>query len=93
VIIGIVKKGTDDVLDYDVDFVRWLSGNDQISTANAISSLDSVAVDSVQIFGDVVKIWLSGGNHGETATIEVSATTTEGRTKVVCFEVRIVGCT
>lgn len=90
--LGTVRKRPDDQLDYDVSFERWLSDGDTITDADAAVDPVGVTVDNVQIFGDVVKVWLSGGEVGGSHKINVTATTTQGRVKEVTFNLRIVEC-
>lgn len=90
--LGSVRKRPDDQLDYDVSFERWLSDNDTITDATAVvDPVDTVTV-RVEIFGDVVKVWLSGGNAGTSYKINVTATTTQGRVKEVTFNLRVTEC-
>lgn len=90
--LGTVRKRPDDQLDYDVTFERWLSDGDTITDATATADPDGVNVDRVEVFGDVVKVWLSGGEAGASHKINVTATTAEGRVKEVTFNLRIVEC-
>lgn len=88
-LIGTEQKDPTDVLDYDVNFAPWLDPGDTVSGATATSSLADVVVDSVTVGIQIVKVWVSGGIDKQTATIDVVATTTMGRTKKVCFKLRI----
>lgn len=90
--LGTVRKRPDDQLDYDVTFDRWLSSGDTITDATATASPVGVVVDRVQIFGYVVKVWLSGGIAGASHKIDVTATTAAGRVKEVSFNLRVVEC-
>lgn len=96
--IGSVRKGEDDRLDYDISFVEWLTDGDTIAEVEATIEDNGgetpLAVDSVAAFNDAkkVKVWLSGGTYGTPYTVEVTITTTLGRVKTACFQVRIVNC-
>lgn len=90
--LGTVRKRPDDYLDYDVSFERWLSSGDTITDAVASVDPAGVTVDSVQIFGAVVKVWLSGGEVGASHKINVTATTAQGRVKEVTFNLRVTEC-
>lgn len=90
--LGTVRKRPDDQLDYDVTFERWLSDGDTITDATAVADPVGVNIDRVVVFGDVVKVWVSGGTTGASHTIIVTATTTQGRVKEVTFNLRIVEC-
>ena len=90
--LGSVRKRPDDTLDYDVEFERWLSDGDTITSAVATSDQASLVVESVAVFGTIAKVWLSAGTAGLSYTITVTATTAQGRIKEVTFNVRVVEC-
>lgn len=90
--LGTVRKRPDDQLDYDVTFERWLSDGDTITDATAVADPIGVIIDSVEIFGDIVKVWISGGEVGASHKINVTATTTQGRVKEVTFNLRVTEC-
>lgn len=90
--LGTVRKRPDDQLDYDVEFSRWLSDGDSITDATAEPDPVGVSVDRAQLFGSVVKVWISGGVAGASHKINVTATTANGRVKEVTFNLRIVEC-
>lgn len=90
--LGTVRKRPDDQLDYDIDFERWLSDGDTIQDATAVASPAGVTVDRVEVFGDIVKVWLSGGTAGASHEITVTASTAEGRVKEVAFNLRVAEC-
>lgn len=95
-----VFKRADDRLDYDVEFERWLSDGDSITSAEAQAKIRSkddseptdLLVDSVMVFGTVVKVWLSGGTDGRTYDVTVTASTADGRVKEEKFVIRIKDC-
>lgn len=93
--ITLYEKKPSDRLDYDVDFSRWLPSGDTIATASATvasTGTATAALDGVTWSTTVVKVWVKAGTDGETAEIEVTVTTTGGRTKKQCFKVRIRDC-
>lgn len=92
-----LRKAPADQLDYDVEFERWLSDDDTVQSADAITSAIEgdaapLVIESVQLFGTVVKVWISGGTAGESYEVKVTATTAEGRVKEVCFIIRVSEC-
>lgn len=89
--LGTVRKRPDDTLDYDVEFARWLSDGDSITSATAVATA-GVSINAVQVFGTVVKVWIAGGTAGESYAIEVTATTNQGRVKDVKFNLRVTEC-
>lgn len=90
--LGTVRKRPDDLLDYDVQFERWLSDGDTITDASALPDPTGLSIDRVEIFGDVVKVWISGGEVGASHRINVTATTAQGRVKEVTFNLRVTEC-
>lgn len=88
--LGWKRQKVDDRLDYDLDFSRWLDGDDTLTDVTA--EADNLTVDQVQLFGTVVKVWLSGGTVGQTAKVEVVATSANGRVKEESFLVRVSDC-
>lgn len=89
--LGLAYKAPEDVLDYSVDFSPWLDTGDTVQSADATTTSDSVTVDSVSVVDQKVIVWLSGGETGETACIEVVITTSDGRKKTAVFKIRIKG--
>lgn len=91
-----MRKRPDDRLDYDVEYERWLSDGDTVQSADAeiedAGTVTPLAIDSVQVFGSLVKVWLSGGVDGVSYSVKVTATSTEGRVKEIEFIVRVREC-
>ena len=80
-------KRPEDVLDYDIDFSRWLDGDTLVNvTASKVGTavIDSSSVDSV-----AAKIWLSGGDAGTDTIITAQVETLAGRTKEIQFRLRV----
>lgn len=90
--LGTVRKRPDDQLDYDVEFERWLSDGDSIQDATATAEPTGASADRVEVFGTVVKVWLSGGEAGMSYKINVTVSTAEGRVKEVAFNLRVAEC-
>lgn len=85
------EKRPQDRIDYDIDFARfWLEG-DTIATVDSVTVGEdtTVEIDGFDFTTGSVKVWLIGGTVGETARVTVRVTTTQGRTKTVCFKVRV----
>ncbi len=86
-----VKKPAD-VLDYDVDFARWLPSPDRLSGASSTIANSTAVVDRTEYTDTNAKVWISGGELGETANVTVTVTTQEGRTKQFVFNLKIKEC-
>lgn len=89
--IGAARKTPGDLLDYDIDFSKWLIEDDQLIDASATSS-GALEIVSTEIFGQLVKVWLSGGEAGISYVVMVVATTGAGRVKEVQFNIRVAEC-
>lgn len=95
-----IPKRAEDRLDYDVQYDKWLSDGDSVQSGDAVAKIRSadplaptdIVVDSVQIYGTVIKVWLSGGTEGASYDITVTATSAQGRVKEEVFTIRIRGC-
>lgn len=90
-LLGTMLKGPAETLDYDIKFERWMEAGDTITDA-IVTADTGIEVGSVQLFGDIVKIWLSGGTLYRTYAINCLTTTSNGRVVNVCFNLRISGC-
>lgn len=87
-----MTKRPDERLDYDMDFSRWLSSGDSVvSSVNTISGTGAT-IESSEISGTSIKLWISGGTDGESYTVTVEATTAQGRVKESCFRLRVRDC-
>lgn len=90
--LGTLRKRPDDTLDYDVSFEKWLSPGDVLTDATATADAASLTVLRTSLSGAVAKVWLAAGLAGNSYTITVTATTSQGRIKEVTFNLRIVEC-
>lgn len=74
-----------DDLDHEVGFADWLDTGDELATQSvAVASglTLGTSAKAPAISGDGVVFWLSGGTSGASYAVEVTVTTTGGRTKV-----------
>ena len=85
----ILEKDPADVVDYPVDFKQLLQ-SDVISTAT-VTAEGGVTVDSSAVSGNVVTIFVSGGNDCtiSTVTIKIVATNATPRTFERSFQIRV----
>lgn len=91
--LGIKQKAPADVLDYDISFDDWITDNDTITTVvSEVLPAGELAVDSVAVASPTVKVWVSGGETGSTYEIKITASTSAGRVKEVCFKIRVKDC-
>jgi hypothetical protein len=80
-------KDPNAVLDYSIDWTRWLAG-DQIATSEWIvpSGLTKIADSKTTVSATV---WLSGGSVGQSYTVANRITTAAGRTEDRSFTIRV----
>ena len=87
-----MEKSSTDLLDYEVSFVDWLDDGDEIASATSEISGGTAIIEQTQVTTSKVKVWISGGENGESNEVKVTATTTGGRIKTECFRLRIRDC-
>lgn len=91
--MNLFLKQPADQLDYDLDFSDWLSNDDTIVGAQAVSSVpDELEISSVTVSDQAVKVWVSGGLDGSTYKVTTTVTTAEGRIKELDFKIRVKDC-
>lgn len=56
----VIDKDPDAVLDYTIDFLKWLAPGDAIASAIVLVT-GGLVVDSIVFTGTAVVAWLSGG--------------------------------
>lgn len=80
-------KDPNAVLDYSIDWTRWLAG-DQIAASEWIvpSGLTKMADSKTSTSATV---WLSGGTAGQSYTVTNRITTAAGRTEDRSFTIRV----
>lgn len=88
--ISTVYKQPRDVLDYNVEFDKWITDDDEITTIEATIDPDGpAAIDAVENLGLAVKVWFSGGEHNGTHKVTVTVGTRLGRVKETELRLRI----
>jgi hypothetical protein len=89
----VMQKAPADVLDFDVDFSRWLKGADRLVEAVATISGDTdVEVQRTDFADRSARVWLAGGAVGQTGTVSLVVVTVEDRTKEFCFVIKVREC-
>ena len=75
-------KDPDAVLDYTVDWARWLDGDDTITslTVTVDDAEGGVTVDSEEHTDTTATAWISGGTIGVTYHVAFRVDTAGGRT-------------
>jgi hypothetical protein len=87
-VIGTITQQPADVLDYDVDCTDLLDGGDTLASVTSTATPSGLTVNSI-LGTDYVKVWVRDGVAGTSYKIEVTVTTTLGRTKQDELKVRI----
>lgn len=80
-----------DMLDHAIQLGDWLATGDALLTVAVVADA-GITVGSAPapaISGTDVVLWLSGGTSGTTYDVQVTVTTTGGRTKVIDCTIEI----
>jgi hypothetical protein len=88
-ILGTFNKQPAEVMDYDIDFTKWMVEGDSIVAALATVDNPGLTITQTLITTPVVKVWVSGGTTSNTYKITVIATSTGGRVKEVEFKLKV----
>jgi len=91
-LIQLREQHPGDNLDHAVAFADWLDG-DELTGSPGVVAQPGITLGTggkaAAISGDDVVFWLSGGTSGTTYNVEVTVTTTGGRTRVVDCQIAI----
>lgn len=92
-LIQLREQHPGDVLDHAVAFADWLDTDELTGSPAVVVSagitLTPAGKPAPAISGDDVVFWLSGGTTGTTYNVEVTVTTTGGRTRVVDCQITV----
>lgn len=88
-IIGIFQKQPAERLDYDLDYVEWHVDGDTVVSATVAVAPAGLTIESHFVNDPFVKVWVSGGTHGATYKVTVTATTSGGRIKQDEFKIKV----
>jgi len=80
-------KDPNAVLDYSIDWTRWLAG-DQIATSVWLVATGLTKVADSKTASSAT-VWLSGGTAGQSYTVTNRITTAGGRTEDRSFTIRV----
>jgi hypothetical protein len=87
---GTYIKQPADTLDYDLDYLEWLTPGDSVINAEVVvEPATDLAVDAVFISSPIVKLWLSGGLSGTSYKLTITITTDNGRIKQDEFKLKV----
>lgn len=87
--IASFTKDPDDVLDYSVDWTRWLDG-DTVATSTWLASVPAGLTPSNDDEADgVTVVFLAGGTDGVDYKVANRITTAGGRTVEVTIQIRV----
>lgn len=82
------KKQPKDHLDYDIYLGDWLSPEDEIVAVN-VTAPDGIEITQTGIEPDRVKLWVKGGENGQSYKFS-PLIYTQSRTKEVDFLIIVV---
>lgn len=76
--IAIFPKDPDAVLDFALDWTKWLEGDTLVSGTWTIDAGPTITTQNAT--NGIVTMWLSGGTEGTTYVARCRVVTTNGRT-------------
>lgn len=89
-ILGTHDKQPNEVLDYDIDFSRYLPTSDTIVSVVASADAGITLGDTlIMSGGKIIKQWVEGGTTGVTYKVQVRITTNGGRVKEAEFRIKV----
>lgn len=80
-LLGSKQHTAGDTRRWRIDYSRWLANTVDIVDAVVTSSSITCTVDDSVVLGDEVIFFLIGGLQGETLTVAVAMTDTDGNVK------------
>lgn len=72
-------KDPDAILDYTMDWSRWLEGDTIDSATFSLTTAAGLAIGSQSFTDRTATVWLTGGTAGERAEIKCRIVTAAGR--------------
>ena len=87
-LITLEPKDPNAVIDYWIDWSKWLRGNDTVLTSEWIVPA-GITQDSEANDTTTTTIWLSGGTAGSTYSLTNRITTAQGRTQDKTITIRV----
>lgn len=92
-LVELEAKHPSEVVDYTLDFTDWLVGAETLATqdvtVSAGLSLTPSGTSAPAISGDGVVFWVGGGASGSTYYVQVTVTTSGGRTLVADAQITV----
>ena len=80
-LLGSKQHTAGDTKRWRIDYSRWLANAVNIESATVTSSSVTCTTDDSIVLGDEVIFFLTGGVQGETLTVSVTMTDTDGNVK------------
>ena len=77
-VVATWSKDPDAVLDYILDWSRWLALDEEITGLTVVAD-PGITVDSSSFTTAITTVWLSGGTDGSNYRITYRITTDQGR--------------
>lgn len=85
--IAVFVKDPDAVLDYALNWTKWLEGDSLVSGTWTIDAGPTIASQNVS--GGIVTMWLSGGTDATTYAARCRVVTTAGRTDDRTIQIQV----
>ncbi len=78
-----------EVQDYPLDFTSYLQEVNDLAESHTVEASDGVVVESSSLVRGVVRVFVSGGQHGRTYKVSVTVTTKGGRVKQLDIQLKV----
>jgi hypothetical protein len=75
-----MRKDSQAVLDYSVDWTEWLDGDTIATSSWTVAGDADLTITASSFSGGVATVWLSGGSTGKSYRVTNKITTAQGRT-------------
>lgn len=87
-LISLEPKDPNAVIDYEIDWSKWLRGDDIVVTSEWIVPA-GITMDSESSDATTTTVWLSGGTAGSSYSLTNRITTAQGRTQDRTITIRV----
>lgn len=82
---SVIRKRSEDTLDYTLELWKWLEPRETIVKARASVSPSDMLISRLEFSDTAVVLWAAGGNNNVRHEVSLSVVTSLGKTKVFRF--------
>lgn len=85
----IIEKSAASVVDIPFDWSEWITDVSDTISSYSVSESGSMTIDSHSRTGNVITVWVSGGDSGSRGLVTCTITTAAGRIESITAVVMI----